>query len=118
MPRQLLAGEADLQLYRQAALAPTHSTVDIAEEEGDKRAQVLYLGELYTTLGHLDLAVNFHAGAGPVWMGSSSWAAPLGHSAGRTPNADGLSFSSAVLCASQHWQDLGPLCLYVTCSNI
>lgn len=49
MPRQLLAGEADLQLYRQAVLASSHSTVDAAEEEGDKRAHVLY--KLYTTPG-------------------------------------------------------------------
>lgn len=81
------------------------STVDGAEEESDRWAKVLCLGELYTTPGHLEMVVNFHAGAGPVWMDSGSWAAPLGHSAGRTAPADALCFSAAVLCASQHRQN-------------
>lgn len=62
---------------------------------------MLYLGELYTTPGRVELVLIFHAGAGPVWMGSGSWAAPLGHSGGRTTPADGLCFSAAVLRASQ-----------------
>lgn len=89
----------------------SHSTVDAAQES-DKWAKVLYLGEPYTTLGHLEVVVNFHAGAGPVWMGSSSCAAPLADSAGRTPCWWSL------LCAPQHRQDMGPFCLYVTYWNL